>query len=344
MIQTHGGNAYGYKIAIDFSVNTNPLGIPENVKKAVMESADLWESYPDPFCSELKKKISDYENISSSEIVCGNGADDLIYRIVHALKPKKALICIPCFSEYGKALSEVNCKIMKYILDERKNFMCDSMLSEKITPDTDIVFIGSPNNPTGKIIPSEVLESVAEKCRKNGTVLVCDECFIDFTENPEKYTLKNFINEYCIILRAFTKSYAMAGLRLGYALFENSNLADMVSGSGQFWSVSVPAQWAGISALDETEYIRKTVGMIKKEREYLIRELSETVFKVYSSDVNYILFKAPCGLDDRLAEKGILIRNCSNYSGLSEGFYRIAVKTHTENEYLISNLRKCING
>ncbi len=344
MTDKHGGNIYKYKNYLDFSANINPLGMPESVRNAVIESVEFCDRYPDPFCTELVGKISDYEKIPSSCIVCGNGADDLIYRIVSALRPEKAVLCVPCFAEYGKALAENKCQITEYILFEKNNFSIMQDFIDYLNYDIDIVFLCSPNNPTGKTVAVDLLENIAGKCLQKDIILVCDECFMDFVCDGKNKSSRNFLNSKMIILKAFTKIYAMAGLRLGYAVFGSDGLAEKVRKSGQYWSVSVPAQSAGISALDETAYLRNTVEFVKKEREFLVSEFSRMELKVFEPEANFIFFKSSLPLDVLLEKDRILIRNCNNYRGLENGFFRTAVRTHEENIQLVSALRRILNG
>lgn len=346
MNHEHGGDIYNYNNndIVDFSANINPLGMPERVKDAVIKSAYLWEKYPDPQCRELRKILSRAENIPIENIVIGNGADDLIYRIFYSFKPKKAIICQPTFGEYEKAAEETECTVCRHFLKEENDFKLTSDILKMLTPDADILFLCSPNNPTGQLIPIELLKRISEKCMENNILFVFDQCFMEFAENGETYSLIRCINNNSIILKAFTKLYAMAGLRLGYALCGNDNNAEKIRQSGQFWSVSVPAQAAGIAAVKEKEYVCKTVGYVKREREFLKSGLQKYGIKVFPSAANYLLFKADKGLDDKLIDKGILIRNCGNYEGLGDGFYRIAVRTHEENKLLLSAVGGCING
>ena len=343
MIKEHGGNIYGQSSSIiDFSANINPLGMPAKVKKAVMESIEKSDIYPDPECVSLRKSISDYEEVPYKKIVCGNGAADLIYRIVSALKPKEALITAPAFGEYRKALSEYGCKISEYLLYEDNDFIVDSKIVSCINDRTDIVFLCNPNNPTGRLIPCDVLEMIAKRCIETGTILVSDECFIGFTGKEETHSLKKFFNDNCIILKAFTKLFACAGLRAGYAVFGNSDLAEKVRGTGQYWSVSVPAQAVGIAAFQCDDFVKKTIEYICSERKYLEEQLTECGIRFFSSEANYILIKSFAGLDDMLLNSGIMIRNCGNYRGLSNVFYRIAVRTHSENLRLIETIKKIL--
>ena len=344
MIQQHGGNIGQLSNILDFSANINPLGTPESVKKAVAETVCDIEKYPDPYCTELLDRLGKHERISAENIVCGNGADDLIFRIVHAFRPERALICAPTFSEYSRVLSETGCEIQEHILDEELDFELGESILTNLERSLDMCFICTPNNPTGRLIAPEILAKISVKCLENNIILVCDECFMGFVEDSENYSLRQFLNEKCIILKAFTKLFAMAGIRLGYAVCGSSRIAERIQQSGQFWSVSALAQTAGIAALDETEYVNKTVRYITEERRFLAAELAKIGVKVYDGAANFLMFRSRIELAEELLAEGILIRDCANFSGLTEGFYRVAVRTHDENIRLINAVRRCLNG
>ena len=344
LISEHGGDIYSRQVRCDFSANLNPLGMPESVKNALINSVSEWESYPDPLCRILCKVLSEYENFSAENIVCGNGAADLIYRLVRTVNPKKAVITAPTFSEYEKALSENGTQVIRYYLSEENGFKADNGIINIFDSSVDMLFLCSPNNPTGQLVPTYILKAAAKKCLENDIILVCDECFLPFVTDNKNKSVREFMNQNIVVLNAFTKIYAMAGLRLGYALFGSTALAERVQKIGQYWSVSTPAQLAGIAALQEKDYIEKTVQLIKKEREFLTAELKKLGFKVYNSEANFILFRCDLPLDELLLNEKIAIRNCSNYEGLTEGYFRIAVRNHEENIMLISAIRRCLNG
>ena len=344
MIQQHGGNISRLDNILDFSENINPLGTPESVKTAISEALSSIEHYPDPYCTELRSKLAVCEKMPAENIVCGNGADDLIFRIVHALRPRKALICAPTFSEYRKALEEVGCEICEHILTESSGFTMTDSFIEELDANYDICFVCSPNNPTGKLVKPEILKRLADKCHEKNTILVCDECFLGFVQNGADFSLRRCMNESCMILKAFTKLYAMAGIRLGYVVCGSSAAAERIQNSGQFWSVSALAQAAGIAALAEDDYVRRTISLIAAEREFLTAELSSLGVVICPSAANFLLFKSTAGLAEKMLSEGILIRDCSNFNGLSDGYYRIAVRTHDENVRLLDSLGRCING
>ncbi|MCR5600919.1 MAG: aminotransferase class I/II-fold pyridoxal phosphate-dependent enzyme [Ruminococcus sp.] len=339
----HGGNDLAHDIKLDFSANLNPLGMPDSVRRAVIASADVWERYPDHESRELRGKLSKKLEVSAEKIVCGNGADDLIYRAVGALRPRRALVCTPAFSEYGKALAEHGCEVREHHLDAANGFA----VTESIIADIEgnnMVFIASPNNPTGTVIGREMLEKIVDACEKYSAYLVCDESFIGFTENACELTATGILSPKVIVLRSFTKLFAMAGLRLGYAVCGSSDTASLISYSGQYWSVSAPAQAAGIAALDENEYVVKNVRYVSAEREFLSSELSECGLEVFPSSANYLLFRGDSKLGEYLLNEGILVRSCADYSGLDDSFFRIAVRTHEENQQLINAVRRIMNG
>lgn len=338
----HGGDIFEREIVYDFSANLNPLGMPESVKNALQKSISEWEKYPDPFCRNLVKKLSEQEDFPPENIVCGNGAADLIFRIVQTVKPKKAVVCAPSFSEYSKALTQNGSEISAYFLSEKNGFALDEKILEMLDESVQMLILSTPNNPTGRTIDGELLRRICEKCRANDIVFLCDECFIDFTENAAH--AEQFINPNVVVLKAFTKIYAMAGLRLGYALFGDEKLAEKVRRNGQFWSVSAPAQTAGEAALDEKFYLEKTLELVKKEREFLTENLRNFGFKVYPSEANFILFYTKLALDEMLLSEKILIRNCVNFDGLEQGYFRIAVRSHEENSALVSAIERCLNG
>lgn len=342
MKNEHGGDIFEREIVYDFSANLNPLGMPESVKNALQKSISEWEKYPDPFCRSLVKKLSERENFPPENIVCGNGAADLIFRIVQTVKPKKAVVCAPSFSEYSKALIQNECEILHYLLSEKSGFALDEKILEMLDESVQMLILCTPNNPTGRTVDSGLLRRICEKCEANDIVFLCDECFIDFTENAAH--AEQFINPNVVVLKAFTKIYAMAGLRLGYALFGDAELAEKVRRNGQFWSVSAPAQTAGEAALDEKNYLEKTLELAKKEREFLTENLRNFGFKVYPSEANFILFYTKLALDEMLFGEKILIRNCANFDGLEQGYFRIAVRPHEENSALVSAIERCLNG
>ena len=342
----HGGDIYSYadgKVLLDFSSNINPLGLPLEVEKVLQTVGAACTVYPDPYCRAVSEKIGEYENVPSESILCGNGAADLIYRIAYGLKPKKALMPAPTFSEYAQAVEQSGGAVYYYDLREENEFEPEFDFMQTLgSVRPDIVFLCNPNNPTGKTASKELMVETAAWCQSNDAVLVVDECFLDFVRNGKSLSMigETERNPNIIVLKAFTKFFAMPGLRLGYLICGNEALQEKLWKAGQPWSVSGVAQLCGAAALSDQAYIKQTQKLIPCFREALQTELKKLPLRVYSSAANYILFRTTVSrLDQKTAAQGILIRNCANYRGLCEGYYRVAVKSADDNRKLIQTMQ-----
>lgn len=336
----HGGDIYTHQTAYDFSTNINPLGRNRNIERAAAKSLKLMAQYPDSRYRELALAIADKEGVDMEQIRCGNGAAELIFAIAFACKPRKALLVAPTFAEYEQALHAVDCEVCYYNLKERNQFEVGEEYLRELNEDLDLIFLCNPNNPIGNTISKELLLKIARICQEKHIIMVVDECFNDFLNEPQTYSLVPYLKEYenLIILKAFTKMYAMAGLRLGYALCSNADILEGISQMLQPWNISIPAQAAGIAALQEQEYVEKARNVVEKERRYLNKEFERLGLTYFRSEANFILLKTHVELYDELLKRGILIRDCSNYRGLQNGFYRVAVRSRIENRELVRAL------
>ena len=346
---THGGDIYKYDDKLlDFSANINPLGMPESAKNAIIDGIDKYQTYPDHSSRKLRNSLSEFYGFDSNKIVCGNGAADLIFRICLALRPQNVLIPSPTFSEYEEAVLISGGTVQYHLLRESENFDVTLDILESIDEDTDMVFLCSPNNPSGRAIDLGIIEAILIKLQKNKGILVLDQCFVHFMAEEDEYFAINLLKKYdnLIILGAFTKIFAMAGLRLGYALFGSQDMALKIENMLQPWAVSTVASEAGCAALSK-DFINETKDYVKHQREFLFKSLTELGFKVFQSQANYMLIKADEKFDDGdLADvaikQGILIRKCSNFKGLSPSFFRIAVRTEGENKTLLDVFRQIV--
>lgn len=342
----HGGDTEGYRLVygntpLDFSANCNPLGVPESVRQAIRDTAGCVDVYGDPLCRRLCAAIGKKIGVPHSQILCGNGAVDLIYRAVLARKPRHAVVTAPTFAEYELALEGIGCKVIRHPLQQSEGFLLTDRILACLKEETEVLFLCNPNNPTGLTIEPALLQYILKTCEKKDIFLVVDECFNGFLSQPEKHTLRPYLSQCSnlLLLDAFTKLYGMAGVRLGYCLSSNHELLEDMRQAGQPWAVSSLAQEAGIAALEEDQYVRETRVLIGMEKEYLLERLKDLGINVLGSEANYIFFSSEIpDLAKGLCEKGILIRDCSNYAGLTRGYYRIAVRTHSENLRLIKGL------
>ena len=344
----HGGDVYSARQKmkqepLDFSANINPMGMPPGAVRAAADALQQCTQYPDPLCRELRAALAAYEGIPAEQIVCGNGAADLIFRIVAATHPQRALLLEPTFAEYEQALRAMDCSIAYFPLQESEGFVLPEAFLQQLTPEINLLFLCNPNNPTGRTVSPALLQEIWKRCEEAGILLVVDECFNEFLEHPEQNTLKGVLKTgaNAVILKAFTKSFAMPGLRLGYGLCGNRDLAERIFSCGQPWGVSIPAQAAGVAALQEQGYLERMRRLIQTERRWLSENLARLGLCVFPSEANYILFRTETEipLRERMEQRGVLIRACGNYRGLDNRYYRIAVRGHGENERLIAALK-----
>ena len=384
MPYTHGGDIYGdAAVELDFSVNTNRLGMPQAVRDAVMASAAAWEQYPDALCRKLRRAAAAFYEADGTPIpedwlVFGNGASDILYAVVSAIRRKQAILLAPGFSEYEQALRMCGCEIRWLHLKEENRFSLENAREELYAMLFDgsgdaskiasvptlsskhedvwekILILGNPNNPTGRAISATELEKLAQVCRETHTWLMLDECFQWFLDTRREGSfvgnLLNGVGDHVILLNALTKICSMAGLRLGYGIIPNAGLRERLEKFRQPWSVSAPAQAGGVAAFvvladhSEGNLLEWTVKSLQTERPRLAEKLEELGFIVYPSQTNYLLFRSP-DEDSRdykqgCLEHGILIRACENFEGLNRHYYRVAVRNRGENERLINILKE----
>lgn len=338
----HGGDWAGYRAefgcdALDFSANVSPLGLPAGVAAAITNALPTADRYPDPLCRELRAALAGAEGVPADWILCGNGAADLIFRLALAVRPRRALLPAPTFAEYEAALQTVGCAVQRVFLREENEFAVTEEFIDAVTPETDIVFLCQPNNPTGQVTPPALVERLVRRCAECGAVLVVDECFLDFLPDRDAWTAKQLLRDapQLIILKAFTKLYAMAGVRLGYALCGDATLLEKMRGAGQPWAVSSLAQAAGLAALQETAYAGAVRALIAEQRPRMAAGLRALGLRVMDGQANYLLFRATPDFGEKLRRRGAVVRSCANYPGLDAAWYRTAVRTEEENTRLL---------
>ena len=341
---SHGG-LYSIKSKktgiLDYSSNINPLGCHPGVKKFLKKQMKLLSIYPDSASKELRKNLHWYTKVRVDQIVVGNVATEIIYNFGIAFLNKKThvLIQIPIFSEYEVAAKLQNCKV-SYFKTMNLNTNIDSFL--KKIPRKGCIFVCNPNNPTGVLISRKKMQKIIQTSKKRSTLVFVDECFIELSDQKQSVIkdLKKYDNLF--ILRSLTKSFGLAGIRIGYGL-GNKKLITILNNIKIPWNVSGIAQKAASAALCyHHNYLDETCKIIHKEKKILRKYISKiNGFTCYETDTNFILIKTKIKsniLQKKLLKKKILIRDCNSFRGLNNYYIRIAVKTHKENKKFIKAL------
>lgn len=347
----HGGDIYSEVIEYDFSVNTNPLECAQLHKELLERASVKLGHYPDPEQRRFREAVARIEGVASENVWGCNGASEGFMAIVNMLNPAKALLIDPCFAGYGYALAAKNCRIETYRLDEANDFQVGEAFIEDLKKyageGLDLLMFANPNNPTGKVISEDILIAILEICRVHDIKLVIDECFLRMSSS--KKSMVQHINEYngLYVVNAFTKLFSIPGIRVGYIVSQAQNI-ERIKGFTPEWNMSVLAHEAGVLCgeyLSDRNWQQETDRLVLEERRFLQDELRRLGLEVWDSDTCFILFCSNItDLKEELIKRRILIRDCSNYEGLGKGYYRIAVKQHSENVELIAALKDIIGG
>ena len=355
----HGGDIYGNKnIELDFSVNLSPIGPPQEVCRLLKEEdwTGILTNYPDLEYRELRQALSQKLELSEDWILCGNGASELLMAVVQAVRPKRAMIPVPSYQGYERALQAVGAEILFYPLDREKGFALTEDILERAdglkrlagTKEETMLFLCNPNNPVGKCIEPELLDKIAEYCNANHIFLVVDECYLDLLPETRSRTMMRALaeNPYLIIVNAFTKAYALPGIRLGYLTTGNEELRERIRLQQPEWSVSMLAQRAGIAALNSRGYLEEARQAVQAEREYISGQLQELGMEVFDGEAPFVMFLSSKELYEPLKEKGILIRKCDRIRGIRDRseerghYYRVGIRSHAENVRLMKAIRE----
>ena len=266
----HGGDIQTYIdrhgfAPLDLSANINPFGIPDAVRAVMHRAVDNCTQYPDPFCRAARQAIGAREGVNPDFLYCGNGAADVLDRLAAVLKPRKVLLTAPTFAEYERTLSGAEIRV--HNLRETDGFALTERILDEISPDLDAVYLCNPNNPTGRTAQPELLRKIVRKCTENGVKPVVDECFNDFLEDAAQHTLKDLLESDpgLIILRAYTKMYAVPGVRFGWCMTADAALIEKLYHAGQPWNVSVIAQACAVAAANEPDWATETAKRIAEE-------------------------------------------------------------------------------
>ena len=349
----HGGDIWGaaerqgvpLSRVLDFSANINPLGPSLKARKRLARDVSLVALYPDKRQAELRRLLAARDGIAEDCILFGNGATQLIHLLPRVGRYKRALIVEPTFSEYRRALSNSGSEIREFFLTPKNNFHLDLNLLLRVLgrEQPNVLFLASPNNPTGLVSPHRMLLRVSAFCEERDIDLIVDESFIEFTTEPSLMTLATH-RRHLLVVRSLTKSFALAGLRIGYLVAGRSRVEELAHRM-EPWSVNTLALSAAAASILDTNYIQKARSLIQREREYLSRELPQLGWlHPYPSSANFLLARiraryttAPA-LERMLAARNVLVRDASDFRGLDNQYLRFAVRQRRENRRLLAEL------
>ncbi|WP_046174738.1 threonine-phosphate decarboxylase CobD [Domibacillus indicus] len=327
---------------IDFSVNTNPDGPPGWLKDKWPSFLELVEDYPDPSGQAAVNAIARRLALLPENILPGNGAAEIIHFIARHASGKKAVIVTPAFSEYEDACRAYGCMIDYVPVDVDSWVLPVETLEEK-AKEAAVIFICTPNNPTGQVFQRKELIRLLEKTRAFGTIIVIDEAFYDFAgEDSIVSEIRPF--PHLAVLHSMTKMYAVAGLRIGY-IAASPEIITRLKRYRPHWNVNAIALQAAQEIASDTQYAARTRTWIREERERMMKEMKKIGFSVLPSSVNFYLLK-DSSLDEQklllrfLLKRGIVLRHTENFHGLDGRWLRAAVKKEKENNQLLSALRE----
>ena len=340
----HGGNAAyetGNEGVIDLSASINPLGAPENVREAIAGAIAGCARYPDSSSARLRERLAEYENVSPGQIFCGNGASDIIFRLPKASRAASALVTAPAFSDYERSAASGGLKIIRHALSPENGFAVDTRFMETaMEAKPGLVFLCNPNNPTGRLIEKRTVAELLKRCEGFGALVAIDECFLGFAKRRDEFASVPLTQSHknLIVIKAFTKLFALPGIRLGYAICSDADIIGGLYAHGCDWPVSNLAQAAGVAALTGVwDYVDKTAEFVSREREFLESGLSRMGFQVFPAAANYVFFRNPFPFDlrEELDKKGIRVRSCGDFHGLDKSYCRAAVSGHENNRLFL---------
>ncbi|MCW4015407.1 MAG: threonine-phosphate decarboxylase CobD [Candidatus Bathyarchaeota archaeon] len=354
----HGGNVWEisekYDIPvdqlIDFSISTNPLGAPETALKTISEHLNLIKHYPDPNPEWLLKILAKSNGVNPNNVILGNGSTELIYLFneVFLEDGYEAVIPVPSFSEYKAAIERFGGNMTFLKCDSAKNFELNvKELEQSISKKTRIIFLCNPNSPTGVLYEKEDLLHIIRFAAKRNVLVFLDEDYIDFVDDAKRYSMAEYVNEYnnLFVLRSLTKFFGLAGVRIGFGI-ASPDLINVLNNVKMPWSVNSLAMFATAAAVNDVDFIKNSRLLVSKSRKEMIKLFKSIAWlKVHHSETNFLLIEVTQGkltsthIKEGLAKKGLLIRDCKDFDGLNNRFFRVTVRRPEENKKLIDAIK-----
>lgn len=354
MIRGHGGNIYSMARAvgckpedfIDMSSNTNPIGVMPGLLDYLRENIDAVAVHPEVDSRALVEIFSAHYNIDADFVLAGNGTTQFIYNVPLALRSKKILIIGPTYSDYEDSCKMHNIDYVYAMTSEIELYQMDIFTLHEYLDNIDTVFICNPNNPTGSLITRTDLVTV---CMEYADVhFIIDESYLPFAAQYEEATMLTCGLPNVFVLHSFSKIFKIPGLRLGFLVAPKDSIEKFAS-YYEPWSVNGLAQAAGCYLMEDKEktsnFLRDTQSFVEKEGQLFIKRLEGVSgLKIFPSTVPFFLVKIEHGLNaeemcNDMANERILLRNCSNFKGLSDQFVRVSLRGSRENAIVAEKLQ-----
>ncbi len=360
---THGGDVWKiseqFRIpinqVIDFSVPINPLGAPKKALRTIRQHLNLINNYPDPNHKWLIEALSNYARVKPNNIIVGNGSTELIYLFTEVFGQSgyEAVIPIPTFGEYKIATMRVGGRPIFLRCDKAKNFRLNfEELENAISKKSRIIYLCNPNSPTGVFYEKEDVLRIVQLAAEKNILVFLDEDYLDFVDDNKRYSMAEYITRYgnLFILRSLTKFFALAGLRIGFGI-ASPEVVEAIEKAKMPWSVNSLAMFAATEAIKDDGFIKRSRLLISRSKRHLEKMLQDLPWlRVYPSETNFFLVEITKGpltstqLKDRLASKGLLIRDCMDFDGLNNRFFRVSVNKPEENRKLMENLKSSLKS
>ncbi len=335
-----------------FSANVNPIGISPKLRATLAEHIDDITGYPEREYTSLRKSIAEYVDANFKNIIVGNGSSELISLFIQNLKPHKALILGPTYSEYEREVTLTGGTSRYYRLDEKHGFSVDlESLEKQLNETVDLLIICNPNNPTSTAICRSDMRKILDICKENGIYVLVDETYVEFAEDIRSITsipLTQYYNNI-IVLRGISKFFAAPGLRLGYAVCGNRDLMKSVVGRQDPWSINTLAAVAGEIMFSDSEYINSTRDLISSERRRICERLDRCKYvKYYDPKANFILVKilkediTANDVFETAIQKKLMIRDCSDFPFLNNKYFRFCLMLPNKNDELLEVIEELL--
>jgi threonine-phosphate decarboxylase len=336
---------------LDFSASIHPVPPPSHVLAAlsayIANPAHL-TAYPDSNYSDLKEAIAAYANVNASSIVIGNGVMPLLQATLRAVEAKRCLILVPAFTEYVRTLAANKVECCSFYLPEAQNFSLDAEVICETLQRTasDVLLLANPHSPSGMLSPARELHALAAKIMRLGATMIVDEAFIDYTPDESVAQLAEQIPGL-IVLRSLTKFFAIPGLRVAYAIGQETVKAG-IEACVPLWPVGALESEAARLMVKEMAWIESARESNTRERTWLTAQLSSLGLQVYPAFANYLLIRVSLGRgialwQELITRHRIVIRPCLNFEGLDAGLVRVAVRSRHENERLVNACAQVIS-